>query len=365
MKVLFLAEPSSAHTIKWANELINQGIKLHIFGLGNYNASQYDQRITIHSMALPDDIVTQDNGAFAKLIYIKAIPLVKKLINEIKPDILHAHYATSYGMLAAFSGFHPSVLSVWGSDIFAFVKKSFLHKWLVTRNMKKADHLCSTSNFMAQEIKQYVDKPVTVIPFGIKPELFPVRKTYTNEGTITIGTVKKLEPLYGIEYLIRAFARVIRQTDNRNIRLLIVGGGYLKQDLENLTEELKINQYVTFTGFVDYNKVLEYHSQMDIEIIPSLEESFGVSALEAMACGNPLICSAVGGLQEIVTHNKNGILVPPKDEHAFAEQMISLLENPELRKKLGTEARRHVIEKYNLAENTEQTITIYKALLNT
>lgn len=363
MKILFLAEPSSAHTIKWANELVNHNIELTIFGLGNYDAHQYDERVKIYSFALSDTIVTQDNGALAKLRYIKAIPKVRRLIKSIKPDILHAHYATSYGMLAAFSGFHPSVLSVWGSDIFAFVKKSKLHEWLVVRNMKKADHICSTSNFMADEIRKYIDIPISVIPFGIKPELFPQRINYENDHTLIIGTVKKLEPLYGIEYLVRAFAKVVNELKDRKLQLLIVGGGYLREELEALSDELGIRDDVMFTGFVDYDKVLDYHARMDIEVYPSLEESFGVSALESMACGNPVICSAVGGFKEIVRHKETGILVSPKNIDELQTEMIRLIDAPKQRKNLAMKARKYVESHYNLHENVEQTIRIYNSML--
>ncbi len=103
-----------------------------------------------------------------KIGYLTALFQVRKLVAQIKPDIVHAHYASGYGLLGAMVNFHPYIISVWGSDIFDFPKKSAVHRKVLQHNLSKADYICSTSHIMAGEIKKYINKKEIVItPFGV------------------------------------------------------------------------------------------------------------------------------------------------------------------------------------------------------
>ena len=101
MKILLLSDPSSPHTIKWANSLHREGIEVVLFGLSKYDPAQYDDEIRIESLQTPDSIKAKLDGNFLKLMYLAAFPRLKKIIRNFKPDILHAHYAASYGLIGA------------------------------------------------------------------------------------------------------------------------------------------------------------------------------------------------------------------------------------------------------------------------
>jgi len=128
MKILILADPSSSHTIKWVNSLHQRGIDVFLFGLSKYDQAQYDSAIKIESFRTPNKIKSKLDGSFLKSMYLIAYPRLKKIINNFKPDILHAHYAASYGLMGALTGFHPFVLSAWGIDILTFPQNSIIHK---------------------------------------------------------------------------------------------------------------------------------------------------------------------------------------------------------------------------------------------
>ena len=169
MKILFLSDPNSIHTIKWVKSLANNNIIIHILGLTSCINENYanNKNITTEHLGLDSSTIIKSNGHLSKLKYLTVISKVKKTIKEFQPDILHAHYASSYGSLGALSGFSPFILSVWGSDIFDFPNKSILHKKLIQFNLKKADKILSTSHVMATEIKKYTKKKIDVTPFGI------------------------------------------------------------------------------------------------------------------------------------------------------------------------------------------------------
>ena len=240
---------------------------------------------------------------------------MRKLIFSIEPDILHVHWSTSYGLLAAISGFHPLIISTWGRDIIDSPRESWILKKILQYNLSKADAITATSLMLQKATQEYVQtgQKVHHIPFGIDTEKFILNSKSKNINTIYIGTVKSLEDKYGISYLIRAFAQVKLQI--AHVELIVVGVGSLYDKLVQLAENLGIENSITFTGKVENDEVVHYLHKMDIFVVPSISESetFGVSAVEASACSLPVIVSNIGGLPEVVIDGKTGFLVEPEN----------------------------------------------------
>jgi glycosyltransferase involved in cell wall biosynthesis len=298
MKILLLSDPNSVHTIKWAKSLAQNDIDIIIFGLGNFVVKDYDGISNIQVKTL-NETVTRNEGAFSKLKYLKALPTINQIIKDFKPDIVHAHYASSYGLLGALSGFYPFVLSVWGGDVFSFPHKSLLHKMILQYNLKKSDKILSTSHVMAKETKLYTNKDIEQFkPMEVK-SLF-------EKDDIVIGTVKTLEEKYGIEYLIRAFKIVRDKYSDLPLKLLIVGAGSLEISLKNSTKELNITEETIFTGKVPFTDVPKYHNMISVSV--SNSESFGVAIIEASSCAKPVVLSIVGGLPEVVEDGVSGFV---------------------------------------------------------
>ncbi len=364
MKLLLLSDPNSTHTIKWAKSLAKNNIEIVIFGLGDLYVKDYEGISNINIQMLNLKFSKNENSLF-KVKYFKALPIVKKIIKNFKPDIVHAHYATSYGLIGALSGFHPYIISVWGSDIFSFPLKSPIHKMILQYNLKKADKILSTSHIMAKETKKYINKDIEVTPFGIDLEKFKPMEVESlfDKNDIVIGTVKSLEKKYGIEYLIRAFKIVSDKYADLPIKLLIVGGGSLENKLKKITKELKIESKTIFTGKVTFNDVPKYQNMLSVFVALSYNESFGVAVIEASACEKPVVVSNVGGLPEVVEDGVTGIVVPPGNPEKTAEAIEKLILNENLRKKMGKKGRERVKKYFNWDDNIRQMIRIYKNLL--
>jgi len=366
MKLLLLSDPNSVHTIKWAKSLANEGIEIIIFGLGKLTVDEYEEINNI-KVELLDENVSNDEGALYKVKYLKALPRVKKIITKFNPDIVHAHYASSYGLLGALSGFYPFIVSVWGLDVFSFPHKSFLHKTILKYNLSKANKILSTSKVMAKETKSYTDKMITVTPFGIDMEKFKPLKVDSlfHKDDIVIGTVKTLEDKYGIEYLIRAFKIVSSKYLELPLKLLIVGGGSLESQLKSLVKELNIEDKTVFTGKVPFNDVPKYQNMLSISVSVSVSnsESFGVAIIEASSCSIPVVVSNVGGLPEVVEDNVTGFVVPKENPKETALAIEKLILDDELRNKMGNEGRKRVERLYNWEDNVNQMIEIYKDIL--
>jgi glycosyltransferase involved in cell wall biosynthesis len=351
--------------MKWARSLADSGLEISIFGLSTPDRSNYLNypSIQLHTLGLHNSLIRAELGNPSKLRYLRALPKVKKLIRESRPDIVHAHFATSYGFLGALSSFEAYIVSVWGADIFDFPRKSFIHKALVEYNLKKAKRILSTSHMMAKEVSKYTDKEVEVTPFGIDVNVFRPRRVQGlfREDDIVIGTVKALEKKYGVEYLLRAFKTLRDKYPQLPLKLLIVGGGSQDQQLRDLAKELEVERDTVFVGRVSYDQVSDYHNMLSIFVSLSVldSESFGVAIIEASACEKPVVVSNVGGQPEVVENGVTGFVVPAGNAGQAAEAIEKLILNEALRIRMGRAGRERVKTLYNWEDCVRQMIGIY------
>ncbi len=365
-RILLLSDVNSVHTRKWALSLAGDGYLVGIFSLNKKKEDWFKQNPSILYLSEATNFNASEGSDIGKLKYISALSGLKKAIRQFNPDILHAHYATSYGLLGALAGFHPFIISVWGSDVFDFPKKGFLFRRLLRYNLKKADKILSTSKIMAKETSGYTDKEIIITPFGVDTDIFKPKEPppFYKQGDIVIGTIKALEKKYGIEYLIRAFGLLKKRNPQMPLKLMIVGKGSLLNELKALAAELNIEQDVHFTGFVDPEQIPAYHNLFTVEVFPSVSdsESFGVAVIEASACGKPVVVSNVGGLAEVVENNKTGILVPPKDSEKIAGAVEKLLTDSNLRNEMGVNGRQRVEKLYEWNDCVMQMEDIYNKM---
>lgn len=359
MKICYLADINSAHTHKWLNYFKNKGYDIHVISLGN---GEYEG-VNVHCLDVTDNVMKKASDR-NKLQYIKKIKRVKELVNEIKPDILHAHYATSYGLLGALADYHPYIISAWGSDVYDFPIKSPVHKMMLKYNLKKADYIFSTSNVMKEETQKYTNKNIEVTPFGVDINRFAPRRTEKDE--VVIGTIKTLEEKYGIQYLVKAFAQLKDRNPDMNLKLRIGGKGSQEDYLKGLCRDLKIYNDVTFLGFVNPDDVVKEFQNFDIAVFPSTldSESFGVAAVEAESCGTPIVVSEVGGLMESTKPGITSLVAKKASVEDLRDKIDMLVKDKELRLKMGTAARKFVEDNYNLEDNFAYVDKLYKEIVS-
>ena len=256
----------------------------------------------------------------------------------------------------ALSGIEGYILSVWGSDIYDFPKKSPMHRALLRFSLRKAAHLFSTSRAMAGEAGRYTNKKFEITPFGVDMELFhPDKRTREQAERLSVlkkedfvvGTVKALSDRYGISYLLEAVAEVRRHTAIP-IKLRIAGKGVQEEEYRQLAKTLGIDDITTWLGFISQDEAAEEWANMDIAIFPSEFESFGVSAVEAQACGTAVIISDVPGLMEATIPGKTAVVVKRKDAQEIAGAIIALYNNVEKRRAMGKSGRQFVRERFEL-----------------
>lgn len=368
MKIVLLSAASSIHTIRWANGLSTAGHIVHVISQHSITDA-FLSSVSVHILPF--------KGIAG---YFSIVPSVRKLLDRIQPDIVNAHYASGYGTTARLVNYHPWILSVWGSDIYSFPRKSFLHKWLVKKNLYSADQIASTSFCMAAETYSLAPRihNIEITPFGVDTDVFrDLTQHICRSRKIVIGTVKTLKPIYGIDILIKSYAILLKslqahlEIDIPEIELRLVGGGEQLYELKSLADNLGVADSVKFIGHVPYVMVPQELSKFDIYVALSRAESFGVAVIEAGAAGLPVVVSDVGGLPEVTVNGKTGFVVPRENPQAAAEALKKLILDASLRQKMGCAGRIHVAENYSwdaciktMLEVYSKTISNYSRGLN-
>ncbi|QFF98167.1 glycosyltransferase family 4 protein [Psychrobacillus glaciei] len=352
MKIALLAPSKSIHTHKWALFYQSQGIDIKVYTFKDHYS--VDNAKQIPTEILPKVLP-------GKASYLAAAPALKKMLKEWNPDVLHSHFVSSYGLLGAMVNYKKYFVSVWGKDIFVFPKKSRLNKKLIEFTLNKATAICSTSHVMAKETNLYTKRPVEVTPFGVDIEQFYPSSTIAEaDEKIIVGTVKALEDKYGIADLVKGFALFHKEFPNSE--LLITGDGPQRAEYEELAKNMGIEKVTTFTGKVPNTEVPNVIRKMSIFAVPSTEdsESFGVAAVEAMACGVPVVVSNVGGLPEVVVQDVTGIVTDKNSPEQLATAFKKLARNSELRATMGKAGVAHVKVHYSWIDNAHYMLSLYE-----
>jgi len=296
---------------------------------------------------------------------------VRRLIKEIKPDVLHVHYAVGYGLLGALSGFHPFVLSVWGSDILVAPKQSKIYKLTVELAIRMADIIhCDADHIIAPLIKLGANlEKIKLIYFGVDTQKFKLiqgkeklRRELGIFDSPTVISLRNLEPIYNVETLINSIPMVSKEIPEA--KFLIVGGGSQEAKLKEQAKSLDIFQSVKFTGRIPNDELPEYLNSADIYVSTSLSDAgLAASTAEAMACGLPVIITDFGDNKKWVEDGTNGFLIPLKDPEALASKIIALIRNKEVREKFGRINRQIIEERNDWQKEMRKVEELYQVLM--
>ncbi len=353
MRVVYLADAPYIHTRRWVEYFAAAGWDTHVISFRPAEIAG----ATVHYVDGFERV--------GRARYLIHAARVRRIVRELRPDILHAMHLTSYGFLAALCDIHPLLTSVWGTDILEAPAWTPLHKRLTRFALRRADHVTATGlGLAAATLKHMPDgKQVTVVPYGVDLERFSPTEPQAQQETIVVGAVGRLSMEKGLDILLKAGALVI--SDHPDMKIVIAGDGPERAKLGRLTRDLDIEANVTFLGEIPHEGVPSALAAFDIFAMPSRAEGFGVAAIEAAAMGVPVVGSDVHGIPDVVDQGRTGLLVPPGDEQALARSIARLADDVQLRKTMGENARSFVGERYDWRENTAQMERIYNDMVRT
>jgi glycosyltransferase involved in cell wall biosynthesis len=320
--------------------------------------------------------ISPTSSVFRRLLFhseflLRSLVEAKRILRRKRIDIVHhmlpAVFNYTFSPLALVNGLkQPFVFgpiskryyNIPFSERVLFPLTSKLHKGTVK---KCAKIIAITNQTKSLYVKTFDERNISVIPFGVDTEMFKPARLGERREECEILYAGSLYPLKGVHDLIRAVANVRRNKLKAN--LTVVGEGQQKEALTALTRVLGIEEYVKFEGFVPYSNMPQYYRRSDIFCFPTLGEPLGKAIIEAMACGKPVIATNAGGPAEIIRDKVDGILVPPSNPEAIAQQISRLIEDKNERRRLGERARETAVNRFSWNKIAEKYHQLYSQLL--
>lgn len=223
---------------------------------------------------------------------------------------------------------------------------------------RASDHIVTVSKAVAENASGFgVNRElISVVPNGVDPEKFSPPTTYPAEKRILF--VGRLIKNKGPQVLLSSLPRLVEKHPDVTVR--VVGTGPLEAELRSITTRLDVEEHVEFAGYVE--SVAKEMRNADIFCRPSFSEGMPLTLLEAMSSGLPAVVTDVAGVPEVVTDGENGFLVPPDDPDALIKPLSTLLAEEQTKRRLGSTARRYVIENHSWDSRAERLIEIYEGV---
>ena len=288
-------------------------------------------------------------------------------------DILHAHYAIPHAVSALVAreasratcgGQAPRVITtLHGTDI-TLVGNDPTYAPLTQYALSGSDMVTTVSADLARRTEaNFLDRPpcgIEVIPNFVDLEEFKplVREADCTQPPMAVH-VSNFRAVKRVPFLVKAFGHALEQVD---ARLVLVGDGPQQDEARRVARAMDICEKVCFLGMRDALPALL--APADVFCLTSAEESFGLSALEAMACGVPVLATDVGGVSEIIDDGQTGVLVQANDEAGYAQHLADMLGNRERTRAMGRAARDAALERFERRSVVDRYVALYRRALN-
>ncbi len=361
MKICIMGNARSAHTPRWAEAYTARGHDVHVLSIRSTD---------IRGVAVHPVHIGRPNSGFAPIVFLSYLRLLlsaRRRLRRMGPDVVHAHYTVTHGVIAAASGFHPVVLSAWGTDVVPprGRARGAVLRALNRYALRRADRITSTSAFMVPIIEQLIGRGATVdrVAFGVELDVFTPASS-AEGGTFTVGFVKHLKRKYGPTDLIEAAGKIAGTVPD--LQVILAGEGDQREPLRQRAAELGISDRVEFLGRVPHDAVPALMRSFDVFVNPSITmESFGVAILEASATALPVVATNVGGVPEVAEDGVTALMVAPGRPDEIAAALRRLAADPDLRTRLGTAGRSLVAARYQWSDNVTAMLDVLAAAAGT
>lgn len=347
IKICIIANPDSIHVQRWARHFSQRGLDVSL--LSFYQPTvDFGGDPSIHylrgrSPGAPRRAGKRSVAAMDRFPGITRLLAATRLrlggfyreLDRINPDVIHAHYVSDYGFLAALSGRHPLVVTAWGSDLLVDPRLSVITRQLVGWVLRRADLVTYNADELGQAARAMgaPSERMLQVVLGVGTEMIDALKTRTEapagRGPLILSQRSLGRALYNVDVVIKAMPEVLRRIPSA--KLVVGGDGVLREQLEELTRSLGVEHAVEFAGVATWPEGLaERLGRAAVYVSVPSSEGTSVTMLEAMAAGAYPVVSDLAANREWVSP-QGGALVPVRQVAPLAEAIVSALEDPDRR----------------------------------
>lgn len=302
------------------------------------------------------------------------------ITRKYKIDLYHAHHTIPTGFVSVivakilripvFITAHLMDITTHGADAGPLenikdFESNFIFRNLIRFSLNSSTKIVAVSQDLSDKIELMgINKDITVLRNAVDISRFKPSKNYDlrrqnkiEDNEILILFIGHLEPFKGIFELLDAFHVLVRE--HKNIKLMVIGEGHQEKEVKDKVSEYNLDDRVIFKGKVSPETIQYFYQMADIFTLPSYTEGLPLVVIESMACGLPVVVSAVGGIPEVVRDGENGFLVQPKNSNQLTQKLKILVEDSDLRKKYGSNALETVDDEFNIEKKVDELKSMY------
>ncbi len=286
---------------------------------------------------------------------------LRRVIREIKPDLIHAGPIQTCAFLAVLSGFRPILTMSWGFDLMRDAERNSWWRWVTGYTLKRSTFFTSDAQVTRAKAVAYGMNPnrTVVFPWGVDLQRFGVKPPQVNDRhPIVLFCNRSWEPLYGVDVIAKAFVKVAQQ--RKNVSLLLVGAGSQAQTLRQILMNGGVLERVQFGGQISYTDMPRWLRMADLYISASHVDGSSVSLMEALACGLPTLVSDIPANKEWVSEGVNGWLFPDGNAEALAEKILAVSSQGKKLDQISQAARKTAEERADWKKNFSVLLKAYE-----
>ena len=301
---------------------------------------------------------------------LRLLPELKRVIGQVKPDLVQAGPIQRSALLTALSGYKPLLSMSWGYDLLIDARRNLLWRWATRYTLRRSAVMvgdCDTIRKLAVSFGM-PDERIVTFPWGIDLRHFSPQPSSPGPSTIrphpasiTLLSTRGWEPIYGVDVIARAFVLAARKRPE--LRLIMLGNGSQAAQLRQIFLKGNVEERVLFPGQVSHFELPRYYRMADLYLSASHSDGTSISLLEAMACGRPAMVSDIPGNLEWVQPDVNGWLFPDGDEKSLAQAILSAMEKRNRLPEMGRAARSIAEKRADWERNFQELLKAYGVAL--
>jgi L-malate glycosyltransferase len=374
MKICFIADARQRHTSVWVDFFSGRGHEVHL--ISPWAPRNLDSKnVHLHIIGSYPFHFKFISLPFNLYLYRRRI---RQIIREIQPDILHAHFVTDCGFWGALSGFHPLVLSAWGSDILILPEKSKIFRFMASYAMRHADLVTTSTDSMHEYIQkkyQISSEKLKWISWGPDLEIF--KRGYMEEGrllkknldidddSLVVLSPRNMARLYQIDCIVKSIPRIL-QKNPKAVFVFLEGSGdpTYRDELMTMVKNSNLTQSVRFISkFLNPGEMAILYNIADVLISIPNSDQLGVTILEGMACGDSVILSNLEVYRQLFKEGQNVFFLENFEPQNVAEKVIFCLAHPEIKEEMYLRNFKMIDEHWNWRKNATVMEKAYNKLL--
>ena len=342
-----LGDATSPHIRRWAEEMSARSYQVSLITARPAHLDGVEQKVLAPVCRSTD--------------WLLRVGQARRYVQALAPDIVHAHYITSYGYLAARCGRHPLVMTAWGSDLLVTPQKSALMRCITGWSLRRADLITGDSQGLIDAAKAYgTTCAVKEIHWGVDLARFAPAPWSAKTG-LQIVSLRSWEPNYNIDTIVEAVAALLARYPTAGVQLHLLGDGSMEAALRALVGTMGLERHVVFHGRLDDAGMARVLAQCKISVSVPTSDATSVSVLESMACGLAVVASDLDANQAWLDAD---MLVPPSDAVALARCLESLAADDARMQRYGRKNVQRIARDGDRAAQMDTMDRLYRERIN-